>query len=129
VQELESEQRACDPVVNVLTEIAENNEQLLGVAVYENIGNQANDNDKGDVMERLLDAAAVENIGNQANNNDNHDVVDAPDGNVPDIAAVENMIIKPIIMITMMWWNLSQNNAPVILLVMSLLKLQRIMSS
>ncbi len=46
VRELESEQCACDPVVNVLAEIAENNEQLLDVAVDENIGNQANDNDK-----------------------------------------------------------------------------------
>ncbi len=91
VQELKSEQRARDPVGNVLAEIAENNEQLLDVAVDENIGNQANNNDNGDVMERLLDAAAVENIGNQANNDDNHDGVDAPVGKVPDIAAVENI--------------------------------------
>ena len=91
VRELESEQRACDPVSNVLTEIAENNEQLLDVAVDEDIGNQAKYNDNGDVMERLLDAAAVENICYQANNNDSHDVVDAPVGDIPDIGAVENI--------------------------------------
>ena len=91
MRELESEQRACDPVSNVLAEIAENNEQLLDVAVDEDIGNQANNNDNGDVMERLLDAAAVENICYQANNNDSHDVVDAPVGDIPDIGAVENI--------------------------------------
>ena len=115
-QELESEQRAHDPVGNVVAENADNNAQLLDMAVDENIGNQANNNDHGDVMERLLDTAAVENIvGNQnndhsdvtiglldaapveymdcqANNNDSHEMVDAPVGHVPDdIAAVENI--------------------------------------
>jgi hypothetical protein len=42
-REQESEQRASDsPVGNVLAEIADNNEQILDVAVDENIGNQAN---------------------------------------------------------------------------------------
>jgi len=115
-RELESEQRAHDPVGNVVAENADNNAQLLDMAVDENIGNQANNNDHGDVMERLLDTAAVENIvGNQnndhgdvttglldaapveymdcqANNNDSHEMVDAPVGHVPDdIAAVENI--------------------------------------
>ena len=91
-QEQESEQCARDPVGNVLAEIAENNEQLLDVAVDENIGNQANNNDNGDVMERLLDASAVEYIDDQANNNESLDVVYAPPvGDVPDdIGAVEN---------------------------------------
>ena len=51
VQELESEQCARDPVGNVLAENADNNAQLLDVAVDESIGNQANNNDHGDVME------------------------------------------------------------------------------
>jgi hypothetical protein len=65
---------------------------LLDVAVDENIGNQANNNDNSDVMRTgLLDAAPVEFIDYQANNNDSHEVVDAPVGDVPDIAAVENI--------------------------------------
>ncbi len=74
VQELESDQRARDPVGNVLAEIA--------------------DAPVGNVTDRLLDVAADENISNVANNEDNHDVVDAPAGNVANIAevaAVENI--------------------------------------
>jgi hypothetical protein len=116
VRELQSDQRAHDPVGNVVAENADNNAQLLDMAVDENIGNQANNNDHGDMMEWLLDTAAVKNIvGNQnndlgdvtiglldaapveymdcqANNNDSHEMVDAPVGHVPDdIAAVENI--------------------------------------
>jgi hypothetical protein len=93
VRELESGVR----VGNILAENANSNAQLLNVAVDENIGNQANNNDHGDVsdvMEGVLDTAAVENmIDYQNNNNDTHGVVDAPVGDVPpdDIGAVENI--------------------------------------
>ncbi len=92
VRELES----GDRVGNILAENANNNAQLLNVAVDENIGNQANNNDHGDVsdvMEGVLDTAAVENIDYQANNNDTHGVVDAPVGDAPpdNIGAVENI--------------------------------------
>jgi hypothetical protein len=68
VQELESEQCARDPVGNVLVEIA--------------------DAPVSNVTDRLLDVAANENIGNVVNNEDNHDVVDAPVGNIANIAEV-----------------------------------------
>ena len=67
MRELES----GDPVGNILAENADNNAQLLDVAVDENIGNQANNNDHGDVsdvMEQVLDTAAVENIVGYQNN-------------------------------------------------------------
>ena len=62
------------------------------MAVDEDIGNQANNNNNGNVMMRLLDAAADEYIDYQATDNESHDVVDAPVGGVPDdIGAVENI--------------------------------------
>jgi len=67
VRELES----GDPVGNILAENADNNAQLLDVAVDENISNQANNNDHGDVsdvMEQVLDTAVVENIVGYQNN-------------------------------------------------------------
>ncbi len=91
-REQKSEQRARDPPVgNVLAEIADNNEQILNVAVDENIGNQANNNNDI-VMMGLIDAAADEYIDYQANDNESHAVVDDPVGDVPDnIGAVENI--------------------------------------
>ncbi len=67
MRELES----GDRVGNILAGNANNNAQLLNVAVDENIGNQANNNDHGDVsdvMERVLVKAAVENIVGYQNN-------------------------------------------------------------
>ena len=92
-REQESEQRAGDPPVgNVLAEIADNNEQILDVAVDENIGNQANNNNNDNVMMGLIDAAANEYIDYQANDNESHDVVNAPVGDIlDDIGTVENI--------------------------------------
>ena len=89
-----SEQRAGDPPVgNVPPEIADNNEQILDVAVDENIGNQANNNNNNNVM-GLIDAAVDECIDYQANDNESHDgVVNDPVGDVPaNIGAVENIV-------------------------------------
>jgi hypothetical protein len=62
------------------------------VAVDENIGNQANNNNNDIMMMGLIDAAADEYIDYQANDNESHPVVDDPVGDIPDdIGAVENI--------------------------------------
>ena len=62
------------------------------MAVDENIGNQANNNDNDNGMMGPIDADGDEYIDHQANDNESHDVVNAPVGDVPDnIGAAENI--------------------------------------
>ncbi len=106
MQELKSEQCACDPVGNVLAEIADApvrniTDRLLDVAADENISNKANNEDNHDVVGApagnvadIAEVAAVENIGNQVNQDDNHDVVDSPViGSIPDIADINHRLL------------------------------------
>ncbi len=106
MRELESEQRARDPVGNVLAEIADApvgnvTDRLLDVAADENIGNIANNEDYHDVVDApvgniadIAEVAAVENIGNQVNQDDNHDVVNSPViGSIPDIADINHRLL------------------------------------